>query len=231
MSSAPHPCRLGRGPQLCARPDGLLHRDAGPVGRQLVEHHQQHEHSDLHERLGRRRARPPRPCAEAQTERRGARPVRRTSPSSRPRAGPRPPTGRAASPGIDLVLLSSRKVGGFSQQPRRHRRSSRRRSAPRRPSSHKGQRADGRGRVAPSPRHADKDRWRVSHRHGASQTAFEQRGVKVVARSYGLTHGGRIYLLTLSSSQQDAEPRDGRARRDPRVVDVVVSTHPSASER
>jgi hypothetical protein len=35
-------------------------------------------------------------------------------------------------------------------------------------------------------------------------TTFEQQGVKVLARSYGVTRGGRIYLLTLSSSQADA---------------------------
>lgn len=35
-------------------------------------------------------------------------------------------------------------------------------------------------------------------------TAFEQEGVKVLARSYGVQRGGRIYLLTLSSSQADA---------------------------
>jgi hypothetical protein len=36
-------------------------------------------------------------------------------------------------------------------------------------------------------------------------TAFEQQGIKVLARSYTLTHGGRVYLLTLSSSQEDAD--------------------------
>lgn len=35
-------------------------------------------------------------------------------------------------------------------------------------------------------------------------TAFEQQGIKVLARSYGVQRGGRIYLLTLSSSQADA---------------------------
>jgi hypothetical protein len=36
-------------------------------------------------------------------------------------------------------------------------------------------------------------------------TTFEQDGVKVLARSYGLTRGGRVYLLTLSSSPDDAD--------------------------
>jgi len=35
-------------------------------------------------------------------------------------------------------------------------------------------------------------------------TTFEQQGIKVLARSYGVARGGRIYLLTLSSSQADA---------------------------
>ena len=35
--------------------------------------------------------------------------------------------------------------------------------------------------------------------------AFEQQGVKVLARSWAVPHGDRVYLLTLSSSQQDAD--------------------------
>ena len=35
-------------------------------------------------------------------------------------------------------------------------------------------------------------------------TTFQQQGIKVLARSYGVARGGRIYLLTLSSSQADA---------------------------
>ena len=35
-------------------------------------------------------------------------------------------------------------------------------------------------------------------------TTFEQQGIKVLARSYGVQRGGKIYLLTLSSSQGDA---------------------------
>lgn len=35
-------------------------------------------------------------------------------------------------------------------------------------------------------------------------TTFEQQGVPVLARSYGVQRGGKIYLLTLSSSQSDA---------------------------
>jgi hypothetical protein len=36
-------------------------------------------------------------------------------------------------------------------------------------------------------------------------TTFEQQGIPVVARSYALHRNGKIYLLTLSSSQGDAE--------------------------
>jgi hypothetical protein len=35
-------------------------------------------------------------------------------------------------------------------------------------------------------------------------TTFEQQGIKIMARSYGVEHGGRVYLMTLSSSQADA---------------------------
>ena len=34
---------------------------------------------------------------------------------------------------------------------------------------------------------------------------FEQKGVRITARSYGLAREGKVYLLTLSSSQDDAE--------------------------
>jgi hypothetical protein len=37
-------------------------------------------------------------------------------------------------------------------------------------------------------------------------TAYEQQGVKVLARAYTLVHDGRVYRLVLSSSQQDADP-------------------------
>ena len=33
---------------------------------------------------------------------------------------------------------------------------------------------------------------------------FEQKGVRITARSYAMTHDGKVYLLTLSSSQDDA---------------------------
>ncbi len=36
-------------------------------------------------------------------------------------------------------------------------------------------------------------------------SAFEEQGIPVVARSYGVSHGGRIYLLTLSSSPGEAD--------------------------
>ena len=35
------------------------------------------------------------------------------------------------------------------------------------------------------------------------QTTYEQQGVKILARSYAMTREGKVYLLTLSSSQQD----------------------------
>lgn len=35
------------------------------------------------------------------------------------------------------------------------------------------------------------------------QTTYEQQGVKILARSYAMAREGKVYLLTLSSSQQD----------------------------
>ena len=35
-------------------------------------------------------------------------------------------------------------------------------------------------------------------------TKFEQKGVRITARSYAMTRDGKVYLLTLSSSQDDA---------------------------
>ena len=35
-------------------------------------------------------------------------------------------------------------------------------------------------------------------------TKFEQQGVRITARSFGMTRDGKVYLLTLSSSQDDA---------------------------
>lgn len=46
---------------------------------------------------------------------------------------------------------------------------------------------------------------------------FEQQGVTVLARSYGFHRGGRVYLLTLSSSQADAS----RAMAE---LDEILST-------
>ena len=67
--------------------------------------------------------------------------------------------------------------------------------------------AKGRGRWAPPgasiSETPDKQVAGVAAR--GFETAFEQQGIQVVARSYGLTRSGKVYLLTLSSSEQDAE--------------------------
>ncbi len=39
----------------------------------------------------------------------------------------------------------------------------------------------------------------------ASRPPSSSRASRSLARSYGLTRGGKVYLLTLSSSEQDAE--------------------------
>jgi hypothetical protein len=36
------------------------------------------------------------------------------------------------------------------------------------------------------------------------ESSFEQQGVRVVARSYGLSRSGKVYLLTLSSAAPEA---------------------------
>ena len=104
-------------------------------------------------------------------------------------------------PGLDLVLALVAQGRRLQQQPRRADLGRRRRRP--RGRDRQGPRADGRGRAHRSPRRP------TSRSAGATargfQTAFEQQGVQVVARSYGLTRGGKVYLLTLSSSQQDAE--------------------------
>jgi len=100
---------------------------------------------------------------------------------------------------IDLVLLSSKKVGAFANNLVVT-------SAAGDQSVLDDELAKGRqqlgaaGRtVSPAPGKSVSGSTAVGF-----TTAFEQQGIKVLARSYGVARGGRIYLLTLSSSQADA---------------------------
>ena len=103
-------------------------------------------------------------------------------------------------PDLDLVLLSSRKVAGFSNNLVVL-------TSAGDASSLEAEIAKGREQMGAAGRTVsetpDKQVAGVSAR--GFQTAFEQQGIQVVARSYGLTRGGKVYLLTLSSSEQDAE--------------------------
>lgn len=107
-------------------------------------------------------------------------------------------------PGVDLVLLSSAKVAGFSNNVVVHL---------------------GTGDAATLASELEKGRAQMSADgrvvSGAPAvtvagvtatgftTSFTQQGVKIVARSYGLQRDGRIYLLTLSSSQEAAATAAG----------------------
>ena len=103
-------------------------------------------------------------------------------------------------PDLDLVLLSSRKVAGFSNNLVVL-------TSAGDATSLEAEIAKGREQMGAAGRTVsetpDKQVAGVTAR--GFQTAFEQQGIPVVARSYGLTRGGKVYLLTLSSSEQDAD--------------------------
>jgi len=103
-------------------------------------------------------------------------------------------------PGLDLVLLSSRKVGGFSNNLVVL-------TSAGDAAALESEIAKGREQMGAAGRTVTEtpDKQVAGETARGFQTAFEQGGAQVVARSYGLTHGGKVYLLTLSSSQQDAE--------------------------
>jgi hypothetical protein len=105
-----------------------------------------------------------------------------------------------AVPGLDLVLLSSRKVAGFSNNLVVL--TSTGDDAALEAEIAKGREqmgADGRT-ISETP-----DKQVAGSTARGFQTTFEQQGTKVVARSYGLTHSGKVHLLTLTSSAQDAD--------------------------
>jgi hypothetical protein len=102
--------------------------------------------------------------------------------------------------GLDLVLLSSRKVGGFGTNLVVL-------TSAGDESALEAELAQGREQMGAAGRTISEtpDKQVAGATARGFQTAFEQQGVKVVARSYGLTRGGKVYLLTLSSAQQDAD--------------------------
>ncbi len=101
---------------------------------------------------------------------------------------------------IDLVLLSSKKVGGFANNVVVL-------SSPGSAQTLRDELDKGRSQMAAAGRtvSAAPDKQVAGVTATGFTTSFEQQGIKVVARSYGLVHQGRVFLLTLSSSQQDAD--------------------------
>jgi hypothetical protein len=100
---------------------------------------------------------------------------------------------------IDLVLLSSKKVGDFANNLVVT-------AADGDQSVLEDELAKGRKQLAAAGRTVSEapDKTIAGATAVGFTTAFEQQGIKVLARSYGVQRGGRIYLLTLSSSQADA---------------------------
>ena len=101
---------------------------------------------------------------------------------------------------IDLVLLSSKKVGGFANN-----------LVVLSSSGDDQMLRDELDKGRTQLQAAGRTVSAAPDQHVAGETAtgftstFEQQGIKVVARSYGLVHQGRVFLLTLSSSQEDAD--------------------------
>ena len=100
---------------------------------------------------------------------------------------------------IDLVLLSSKKVGAFANNLVVT-------STAGDQSVLDDELAKGRQQLGAAGRTVSSapDRSVSGSTAVGFTTTFEQQGIKVLARSYGVARAGRIYLLTLSSSQADA---------------------------
>ena len=101
---------------------------------------------------------------------------------------------------IDLVLLSSKKVGSFANNL----------VVLSSPGSDQGLREEldkGRTQLEAAGRTVTSapDQQVAGATATGFTSTFEQQGIKVIARSYGLVHQGRVFLLTLSSSQADAD--------------------------
>ena len=101
---------------------------------------------------------------------------------------------------IDLVLLSSKKVGSFANNLVVL-------TSPGDQSVLEEEMTKGRDQMTAAGRTVSTAPARsVAGAPAAGfTTTFQRDGVKVLARSYGVQRDGRVYLLTLSSSQDDAE--------------------------
>ncbi|WP_323096516.1 hypothetical protein [Intrasporangium sp. YIM S08009] len=101
---------------------------------------------------------------------------------------------------IDLVLLSSKKVGSFANNLVVL-------SSPGDEQTLRDELDKGRTQLQAAGRtvSAAPDQQVDGVTATGFTSTFEEQGIKVVARSYGLVHQGRVFLLTLSSSQEDAD--------------------------
>jgi len=101
---------------------------------------------------------------------------------------------------IDLVLLSSKKVGSFANNLVVL-------SSPGDDQTLRDELDKGRTQLQAAGRtvSAAPDHQVAGATATGFTSTFEQQGIKVAARSYGLVHQGRVFLLTLSSSQEDAD--------------------------
>ncbi len=101
---------------------------------------------------------------------------------------------------IDLVLLSSKKVGSFANNLVVL-------SSPGDDQTLRDELDQGRTQLQAAGRtvSAAPDQQVAGATATGFTSTFEQQGIKVAARSYGLVHRGRVFLLTLSSSQEDAD--------------------------
>jgi hypothetical protein len=105
-----------------------------------------------------------------------------------------------AIPGVDLVLMSSEKRAGFNTNLVVH-------VATGDAALLEAELQKGREQLADQGRTVS-DAPPLTIGGSAAKgftTSFTQQGVDVVARSYGLHHEGRVYLLTLSSAKSAAE--------------------------
>jgi hypothetical protein len=104
------------------------------------------------------------------------------------------------APGLDLVLLSSRKVGGFGTNLVVL-------TSAGDDAALEAEIAKGREQLGSAGRTISEtpDKQVAGSTARGFQSTFEQQGIQVVARSYGMARSGKVYLLTLSSAAQESD--------------------------
>ncbi|NUO34257.1 MAG: hypothetical protein HOQ27_04190 [Dermatophilaceae bacterium] len=101
---------------------------------------------------------------------------------------------------IDLVLLSSKKVGSFANNLVVLTSAGDQSALEQEMAKGRDQMTAGGRTVSAAPARSVAGTPAVGF-----TTTFERDGVKILARSYGVQRGGKVYLLTLSSSQDDGD--------------------------